>query len=110
MVYVINDNGTHFPTVLQVGCCDDHAVLGEQLGGLHIRDLAAHQHVKGGVDQQLVIPDVQAARATDDLVHIIDALGHALPTDGRLGFSGDHPWHCLQAESQALGIGRLILR
>ena len=76
VIDVINDNGTHFSAVFKVGGGDHDTVLGKQLRCLHIGDLAAHQHLKGGVDQQLVPPDIQPARASDDLVHVIDALGH----------------------------------
>ena len=78
VIHVKYHNGTLHAAVLEVGGGDDDAVLGQQLPRLHFLDLATHQHVGRGKDQQLVAADVQRTVLADDLLDVVDPLGHVL--------------------------------
>ena len=101
IIYIIRNNRSLFPAVLEVGTDENYSVLRQQLACTELVDLAAEEDVGGGKNYKFVLADGKAAFSANDLVDVIDALGYVfdvLTRDALCHFA---------AETNAVGVLRL---
>ena len=97
IVDVIDDDGA-FGGGGEVWGGEDDAVAGEELPGAELIDRTAEDDLGGSEDDELTVTDIDAAAATDDLIHAVALFG-----DVADGMSGDGFCH-FAAVFEAVGV------
>ena len=74
-IYVVNDDGADGAPVFEVGRGQDRSLLAEELGGLHVLDVATENDAVVRTDDEFTVADIEAAVPADDELGLALALG-----------------------------------
>ena len=78
IVNVKRDYGALLATVLKIGTCEDHAVLGEKLTRAQVVNVTSEKDIGRGINDKLAVADIESAVASDNDLYVVDSLGNVL--------------------------------